>query len=217
MKEEGGGMKAGSGQSPFILYILPSMATPPPTPTDAASDLAQPVASDDHLLGSAGASITLLEYGDYECPDCVASFPNVEALLADGSDRIRFAFRHFPKTSVHPHASVAAQAAEAAGAQGKFWDMHRELFRRQGGLEPDDLDRIALRLNLEIYKFQSDLTTRRWARRIERDHNGGLRSGVKDTPTFFVNGRRVAGMTAEDLRAAITSAAGDRLGPTREQ
>lgn len=176
------------------------------TPIQAVPDLAEPVSSRDHLLGPEAAPITLVEYGDYECPDCVASFPNVEALLADGSDRIRFAFRHFPRTSIHPHASVAAQAAEAAGDQGKFWEMHRELFLRQGGLEPDDLDRIALRLNLEIYKFQHDLTTRRFARRIASDHAGGLRSGVAGTPTFFVNGRRVAGRTAEEVRTAIAAA-----------
>lgn len=192
-------MKSGRGRTFIILSVRMTDSPTPPLP-----DLVEPVSSNDHLLGPADAPITLVEYGDYECPDCMASFPDVEALLG-GNEQIRFVFRHFPRTSIHPRASVAAQAAEAAGAQGKFWDMHRHLFLRGGGLEPDDLDRLALRLNLEIYRFQADLTSRRWARRIERDAESGRRSGVTATPTFFVNGRR-AGTTAPEVLKAIEAA-----------
>ena len=104
---------------------------------------------------------------------------------------MRFAFRHFPLTSVHPGAGVAAQAAEAAGAQGKFWEMHALLYREPGGPAVENLDRLALRLGLEVYRFQGDLTTAAHASRVAADAEGGRRSGVRGTPTFFVNGRRL--------------------------
>lgn len=190
-----------SRRSPIILISFSDGHFADP-PTDAAVDLAEPVSPEDHVLGPDDAPITLVEYGDYECPDCVASFPDVSQLLEESAGRLQFVFRHFSRTSIHPRASVAAQAAEAAGAQGKFWEMHRELFLRQGGLEPDDLDRLALRLNLEVYRFHSDLTSRRWSRRVERDADSARRSGVTSTPTFFINGRRLSGSKMDDLRAA---------------
>ena len=165
------------------------------------AELAEPVRDDDHRLGAEDAPVTLVEYGDYECPDCIASFPAVRGLLEELEGRLRFVFRHFPLTSVHPRASVAAQAAEAAGAQGKFWPMHDLLYERRGGLDPDDLDRMALRLNLEVYRFQHDLTTGRFIEKVERDVTSGRRSGVRGTPTFFVNGQRVA--DPNSLRAAV--------------
>ena len=171
-------------------------------PDATAAELAVPVTREDHILGLAEAPVTLVEYGDYECPDCMASYPIVNRLIVEFGERLRFAFRHFPRTSVHPRASVAAQAAEAAGAQGKFWPMHDRLYESRGGLDPSDLDRMAMRLNLDIYRFQSDLTNERWARKVERDMEGGKHSGVRGTPTFFVNGKR-AGRDYEELRAAI--------------
>ena len=156
----------------------------------AAIDLAVPVSPDDHLLGPPEAKVTLLEFGDYECPDCMASFPIVNRLLEEFSGQIQFVFRHFPLTSVHLRASIAAQAAEAAGAQGRFWPMHDLLYQSRGGLDPSDLDRMAIRLNLDIYRFQNDLTTGRWIGKVERDAIGARQSGVTGTPTFFVNGRR---------------------------
>ena len=168
-----------------------------------AVDLTDPVRDDDHALGPATAAATLLEYGDYECPDCMASFPVVNRLRAELGEAMRFVFRHFPQTSVHPRASVAAQAAEAAGAQGRFWPMHDLLYESRGGLDPSDLDRMALRLNLEVYRFQADLTAGRFVAKVARDATGGRRSGVTGTPTFFVNGRRVLGRDYDALKAAI--------------
>jgi protein-disulfide isomerase len=158
--------------------------------TGTPSELVVPIQRDEHILGLPEAPVTLLEYGDYECPDCMASFPIVNRLLAQFGGRLKFVFRHFPLTSVHPRASIAAQTAEAAGAQGKFWPMHNLLYESRGGLDPADLDRMAMRLNLDLYRFQGDLTTGRWVNKVERDAAGGRQSGVTGTPTFFLNGRR---------------------------
>ena len=170
-------------------------------------DLKDPVGDADHCLGRDDAPLTLVEYGDYECPGCLETYPSVERLIRERGGSLRFVFRHFPLTSVHPHAGVAAQAAEAAGAQGKFWPMHRLLYDRRDGLELDDLDHMALTLGLEVYRFQSDLTTRRWAAKVQRQAEGGEASGVDGTPTFFLNGRRVSGASYEDLAAATEVAA----------
>ena len=169
--------------------------------------LAEPVTDADHRLGPDDAPLTLVEYGDYECPHCVETYPAVERLKGELGDGLRFVFRHFPLTSVHPHASVAAQAAEAAGGQGRFWDMHRLLYDRRGGLDLDDLDAMALRLGLEVYRFQGDLTARRYEEKIRRQAESGRASGVKGTPTFFLNGRRVEGASYEALRAATAGMA----------
>lgn len=171
-------------------------------PNDQSAELRIPVSGEDHVLGPLDAPLTLVEYGDYECPDCMASYPIVHRLMEEFAQRLRFVFRHFPQTSIHPRASVAAQAAEAAGAQGRFWPMHDLLYESRGGLDPSDLDRMAMRLNLDLYRFSSDLTTQRWARKIELDAEGGRQSGVKGTPTLFANGRR-APSDYDELRRAL--------------
>jgi protein-disulfide isomerase len=163
-----------------------------------------PVGEDDHLQGPANAAVTLLEYGDYECPHCGQAFPIIKQLQKTMGNRLRIAFRHFPQNSVHPHASVAAQAAEAAGAQGKFWAMHDMLFEHQDELAEIDFMQYALRIGLEPYKFEADLSSERFARKVEQDHEEGLKGGVKRTPTLFINGRHYAGpLEYEALRAAI--------------
>lgn len=167
-----------------------------------ASDLKIPVSREDHILGAVDAPLTLVEYGDYECPDCMASFPIVNRLIAELGERLRFVFRHFPQTAIHARASLAAQVAEAAGAQGKFWPMHNLLYESRGGIDPEDLERMAIRLELDPYRFHGDLNTRRWARKVERDMAGGRDSGVTGTPTFFVNGRKV-GRDYGALRKAL--------------
>ena len=169
-------------------------------------DLAVTVSESDHSRGSADAPITLVEYGDYECPYCGRSAPIIERLRDTHGERLRFVFRHFPLNSVHPRAAVMAQAAEAAGAQGKFWQMHDLLYSLQDELEDWAPDRLALRLGLEVYQFDADLSGGRFAARVEADVAGGRRSGVGGTPTFFVNGVRVAGKTEDDLRAAVEGA-----------
>ena len=168
-----------------------------------APDLAVPVTDADHSRGPADAPITLVEYGDYECPYCGRSAPMIERLRAEFGDRLRVVFRHFPMNSVHPRAAIMAQAAEAAGAQGKFWQMHDLLYSLQDELEDWAPDRLALRLGLEVYQFDADLSGGRFAEKVEADAAGGRQSGVTGTPTFFVNGRRVAGKSEAELLGQI--------------
>lgn len=169
--------------------------------------LTVPVTESDHIRGSADAPITLVEYGDYECPYCGRSAPMVEEIRNRIGERLRFVFRHFPQNNVHAHASYAAQAAEAAGAQQKFWDMHDMLLAHQDDLASEDIHRYALRLNLEIYKFEADLSSERFAPRVRADIESGKASGVTRTPTFFINGIRFDGeRELEPLFAAVDSA-----------
>lgn len=174
---------------------------------DAIDELSLPVGTRDHALGPEDAPITLLEYGDYECPYCAAVLPIVKRLKLEVGDGLRFAFRHFPQNTVHPQAGVAAQAAEAAAAQGKFWEMHDLLFEHQADLADTDFTHFALTLGLEVYRFQSDLEREVFAPRVAEDFRSGLRSGVASTPAIFFNGLRYKGPPEyEPLRAAIDQA-----------
>jgi protein-disulfide isomerase len=169
--------------------------------------LTDPINEKDHTLGPASAPVKLVEYGDYECPDCLNTQPIVAELLKRHGDKILFVFRHFPQSSVHPHASAAASAAEAAAEQNKFWEMHETLFKHQKEFGDIDLSHLALRLGLEIYKFESSLGQDLHRPHIAADYESGLRSGVKGTPTFFINGTRYEGkIGVDELAAAIESA-----------
>jgi protein-disulfide isomerase len=161
------------------------------TTTHWIPELTMPVSTDrDHVRGPADAVAELVEYGDYECPFCGAAYPIVESLLADAGDSIRFAYRHFPLTTVHPHAERAAEAAEAAGAQGKFWPMHGLLFTNQHRLRDRDLLGYAQSLDLDVDRFAREMETRVHLDRVREDLMSGVRSGVNGTPTFFTNGIR---------------------------
>jgi protein-disulfide isomerase len=166
--------------------------------------LAEPVTEQDHAVGLATAPVTIVEYGDYECPSCLNAVPIIEEVRKSLGDRLRFVFRHFPQSSIHPHASIAAEAAEAAGEQGKFWEMHQALFKHQKELAALDLSHLALNLGLEIYKFETGRTQEKHQRRIKADFEGGLRSGVNKTPTLFINGHRYDG--AVDAKAIVAAA-----------
>ncbi len=167
-----------------------------------------PVDDRDHALGSETAAVTLVEYGDYECPYCGRMHPIVRKLRERLGDRLRFVFRHFPLDSVHPNARHAAEAAEAAGAQGQFWEMHDLLYENQDDLEDGTLRRLADRLELDAQRFEEGLTERRHAPRVREDRLGGERSGVDGTPAFFVNGLRYEGsLDFDGLLAAVESAA----------
>ena len=132
--------------------------------------------------------LTLLEYGDYECDYCGRAFPAVQAVRDHFGDRLRFVFRYFPHSSIHPHASVAAQAAEAAGMQKKFWEMHDLLYEHQADLDTADLTHYALQVGLELYHFRSrTMQSEHYAKRVAADHQGGVENGVRKTPTFFIN------------------------------
>ncbi len=153
----------------------------------------EPVTERDHVLGPPTAPITIIEYGDYECPDCFNAVPIMKEVRRLLGDRLRFVFRHFPQSSIHPNASMAAEAAEAAGEQGKFWEMHEALFRHQKDLAEIDLSHLALNLGLEIYKFETSRSREQHRRRVQDDFESGKRIGVKKTPTLFINGWRYDG------------------------
>jgi formate-nitrite transporter family protein len=183
-----------------VLYGRMDAASQP-----RAETLADPVNERDHALGPADAPITIVEYGDYECPDCLNAVPIMEEVRNQLGQRLRFVFRHFPQSSVHPHASMAAEAAEAAADQGKFWEMHKLLFKHQKELVDIDFSHLALTLGLEIYRFETSRTQEQHHRRIDADYASGVRSGVRGTPTLFINGRRYEG--AIEAAAIITKAA----------
>jgi protein-disulfide isomerase len=179
-------------------------------PISGGARLAVPVGERDHASGPPDAPVTLVEYGDYECPYCRRTEPFVRRIRQQMGNRLRFVFRNYPQNTVHPHASIAAQAAEAAAAQGKFWPMHDELYDHQDELADADLSKFALRAGLEIYKFQADVSSERFAEKVRDDFAGGQASGVTRTPTFFINDIRYDGEREyEPLLAAIERAAKD--------
>ncbi len=168
------------------------------------TDLAEPVdPTVDHIRGSEEGRVTLVEYGDFECPHCGEAEPIVRQLMREFGGELRFVFRHLPLVEVHEHAALAAEAAEAAGAQGKFWEMHDILFAKQNALGLADLRGYAESLGLDLAQFSADLESRRFSLRVRRDLESADVSGVAGTPTFFINGRRHYG--AYDIRS-LTSA-----------
>ena len=179
------------------------------TTTQWEAVLSEPVDEErDHIQGRADAAVTLLQYGDYECPYCGAAYPIVKDVQAQMDERLRFVFRNFPITTSHPHAERAAEAAEAAAVQGRFWEMHDLLYENQSHLEDEDLRGYAERLALDLGAFDRDLAEHLHADRIHADFMSGVRSGVNGTPTFYVNGiRHDDAYDAETLRAALEQAA----------
>lgn len=177
--------------------------------TQWGAELTVPVDVDrDHIEGRADAAVTLLEYGDYECPYCGAAYPIVKEVQARMGDQLRFVFRNFPITTSHPHAEQAAEAAEAAGSQGRFWEMHDTLYENQRRLADDDLRSYAARLGLDLESFERDLAEHVHAARVREDFMSGVRSGVNGTPTFYINGiRHDDSYELETLLAALEQAA----------
>jgi protein-disulfide isomerase len=167
------------------------------------------VGARDHGAGPDGAPVTLVEYADFECPYCRMAHPIVQAAQRELGDRLRVVFRYFPLGEIHPHARHAAEAAEAAAGQGKFWEMHDLLFRHQEALEDADLLRYAAQLELDVERFAAEMRAGTHARRVSEDFRGGVRSGVNGTPTFFVNGERYDGswMNRDALVGALRAAA----------
>ena len=144
----------------------------------------------DHVRGPATALVTLVEYGDYECPYCGAAYPIIKEVQARMGDRLRFVFRNFPIATSHPHAEQAAEAAEAAAVQGRFWEMHDLLYENQKRLDDQDLRGYAEQLTLDGDLFDRELAEHVHAARVHEDFMSGVRSGVNGTPTFYVNGVR---------------------------
>ena len=151
-------------------------------------DLAVPVTAVDHSIGSEHSPITVVEYGDFECPTCKQAAPAVKLVLERFGGRVRFVFRHFPVESAHPHAMHAAQAAEAAGGQRKFWQMHDLLFENQRHLEMTNLRSYAQRLELDMPRFIAEMDDEIYLQRVREHMRSGTQSHVRGTPTFYING-----------------------------
>jgi len=152
-----------------------------------------PVTDADHAQGPKDAPLVLVEYGDYQCPYCGQAYYIVKQLQQALQDELRFVFRNFPLSQIHPDAVSAARAAEAAALQGKFWGMHDTLYENQDNLDLESLLEYAAELDLDVSKFITDMGSRQVEQHIANDFQGGVRSGVNGTPTFFVNGFRYDG------------------------
>jgi len=177
--------------------------------------LTPPVSEADHGRGPAGAPVTLVEYGDFECPYCGEAYPILKKLEHLAGDIVRVVFRNFPLTNLHPHAQQAAEAAESAGEQGKFWEMHDLIFEHRHYLTRTDLEKYAGRAGVELDRFREDLDTHRWARKVRDHFRSGVVSGVNGTPTFFVNGlRHDGGYQLEELLRVVTDEAARVVGVT---
>jgi protein-disulfide isomerase len=174
---------------------------------DARILVAPPIVS-DHMRGDVDAPVTLVEYGEFECPACGRAYHVVKDVLDDLPGQVRFVFRHFARDDVHPFSERAAQAAEAAGAQGRFWEMHDLLFERQHQLEYEELFRHAELLGLDVDRFATELMSGSSQLTKVRSHlESGIASGVSSTPTFFINGARYEGrVDRAGLIAAIRTA-----------
>jgi protein-disulfide isomerase len=171
--------------------------------------LTAPVGARDHRQGPDTALVTLVEYGDYECPYCGMAYPIVKAIQRRLGRKLRFVFRNFPLQDMHRHAFLAAEAAEAAGAQGRFWEMHDLLYEAQADLSPAAILRHAEGLDLDRERFVRDVDSHTFAERIDEDLRSGAYSGVNGTPTFFINGYRHDGpFDNESLLAAVVDAMG---------
>lgn len=157
-----------------------------------------PVSEKDHIQGPMEAPVTLVEYGDYQCSFCALTYPIMKQIQKQLSNQLRYVFRHFPLQQAHPLALLAAQAAEAAALQNKFWDMHDMIYRHQRSLAPHSLVEFAEELQLDIPSFKANLENPTLTSRIEADFHNGVRSGVNGTPCFFINEERFDGDRSYD-------------------
>ena len=174
------------------------------------SRLVLPVGARDHAQGSAAAGVTLLEYGDFECGHCAEAFPMVKEITRWLRGELRYVFRHFPVAGKHPHALRAAEAAEAAGAQARFWEMHDLLCERSPALDAFHLERYAQELGLDVERFAREMSAHVYLEKVREDLRSGVESGVTRTPTFFVNGVQYRGEEDLDGLLAAIEEAGNR-------
>src|ERR1700688_965503 len=166
------------------------------SPQSHAISLAVPPEPTDHLEGSEHARVTVVEYGDFECPGCKVAATTPTLLLERFPNKVRFIFRHFPLQDAHPHALMAAEAAEAAAAQGKFWQMHDLLFQNQAHLKDKDLYRYAVDLGLDLARYTAEMDDHIYLQKVREHIEGGRRSHIRPRPLFFLNG------VAEDISFA---------------
>ena len=166
--------------------------------------LKAPVTEKDHIQGNKDAPVTLIEYGDYQCPVCAQAFPIVEEVKKHFGDNLRFVFRHFPLTEMHPFAEPAAETAEFAGEHEKFWEMHDLIYENQYNLNIELLFALTESLNLSPAKLKETLTHQTFNHKIQRDFIGGIKSGVNGTPTLYINDARYSGpVEFQNLVSAI--------------
>lgn len=171
------------------------------------NSLSVEVGENDHSSGSKDATITLVEYGDYECPHCARAYPIVKKVQEKMGDKMRFVFRNFPLTQMHPNALHAAEASEIADKQGKYWQMHDVLYENQDALDDESLKSYAGQIGLDAGKFAADLDNDTYEEKVREDFMGGVESGVNGTPTFFINGERFDGSWEyENLLEALENA-----------
>jgi len=174
--------------------------------------LSAPVDAHDHVQGPADAPVTLVEYGDFECSYCGMAYPIVKAVQQAMGANLRFVFRNFPLREAHPHAERAAEAAEAAAVQGRFWEMHDALYEHQRALGDADLARHAAAVGLDVDRFAREMAAGAYAEPVRAEFLSGVRSGVNGTPTFFVNGQRYDG-DWRDAKGFIAALAGAAAAP----
>jgi protein-disulfide isomerase len=173
-----------------------------------SAQLAVPVNERDHTLGLANAPVTLVEYGDFECPHCGRAYSLVEGIRRFMGDNLRFVYRHFPLAEAHPHAQHAAEASEAAGAEGKFWEMHHMLFENHDALDDGDLMLYASQIGCDVKRVAEELVAGVYTKDVRDDFRGGVRSGVNGTPAFYINGfRHDGGWDYASLVGALRDAA----------
>ena len=157
------------------------------------------VNSNDHIQGENTASLELVEYGDYQCPHCGRAYPIIKDLQQSFGDDLKFVFRNFPLSEIHPDAFTAAVAAEAAGLQDKYWEMHDIIFENQQALDLESLFLYAKAIGLDVKRFKNDIQKNELADKVEQDFESGIRSGVNGTPSFFINGRKYNSDWEEDV------------------
>ena len=162
------------------------------------SKLKPPVSGKDHVQGNEKAAVELVEYGDYQCPHCGHAYPIIKSVQKKLGNKIKFVFRNFPLSEIHPNATNAAVAAEAAALQGKFWEMHDIIFEHQEHLGDTHLIKYAAQVGLDVAQFQVDFDKPLVQEKVENDFESGVMSGVNGTPTFFINGERYNGSWEED-------------------
>jgi protein-disulfide isomerase len=175
------------------------------------SELRFPLNENDHVIGPADAPVTLVEYGDYQCPHCQAAWPQVEQVLRHFGTDLRYAYRHFPISTMHPLAKPAAEAAEFAGAHGEFWEMHWAIYANGHQLSGTVLFALAGQLGLDVAQLRHALAQGTFAPKVDADFLGGVRSGVNGTPCFFINGERHNGSYAAPALIAAIEAANQRM------
>jgi protein-disulfide isomerase len=164
---------------------------------------------DDHHLGNTNATVTLVEFGDYECPHCGHAHPLIKKLIKEMGQNVHFVFRNFPLKEIHPHAYMAALAAEAAAKQNKFWEMHYLIFENQDKLNKEFLMSLAKHLRLDIEQFKKDYESAAVQDKVEADFESGVRSGVNGTPSFYVNGYKI--LTYDESYESLVDAIRERL------